>query len=78
MPWRVTDVMNQRIEFVRRVSERRESFSAVCRALGVSRPTGYRWWRRYREGQSVSVLSDRSRRPHRSPRRTRADRKSVV
>lgn len=72
MPWRVTDVMEQRIEFVGRVCAGGESFSAVCRALGVSRPTGYRWWRRYREGQSVSVLSDRSRRPHRSPRRTRA------
>jgi transposase InsO family protein len=70
MPWRVTGVMGLRIAFVQRVSEGRESFAAVCRAFGVSRPTGYRWWRRYCLAGSATALQDRSRRPQRSPGRT--------
>jgi len=70
MPWRVTGVMEQRIAFVQQVSESVEPFAAVCRAFGVSRPTGYRWWYRYRTAQSATALKDRSRRPQLSPGRT--------
>jgi len=41
--------------------------SAVCRRLGISRKTGYKWLRRAARG---GLLEDQSRRPHRSPRRT--------
>lgn len=70
MPWRAMDVGDQRIAFVVRAASGRERFSALCRLFGVSRPTGYRWWRRYQDAGSVTALAERSRRPHRSPTRT--------
>lgn len=41
----------------------------AARAQGVSRATGYKWVRRFRS-EGRSGLTDRSSRPHRSPRRT--------
>jgi transposase len=47
----------------------RINMSALCRAFGVSRQTGYKWFRRYvAAGRSIAVLEDVSRRPKRSPR----------
>lgn len=36
----------------------------TCRYFGISRPTFYRWWRRY-DPEDLSRLEDRSHRPHR-------------
>jgi transposase InsO family protein len=44
----------------------------VCRAFGISRPTGYKWWNRYVAAGSVATLGDRSRRPQQRPRQTPA------
>lgn len=47
------------------------NLSELCRRFGLSRSKAYKWLRRYeREGRAG--LCDRSRRPHRSPRRTAA------
>ncbi len=70
MPWKVTDVSEQRVQFVVRAASRREEMSALCREFGVSRPTGYRWRERFREVGSVQALGERSRRPHHSPGKT--------
>jgi len=70
MPWKVTNVMDQRINFVVRAIQERESFTALCREFDISRQTGYRWVRRYREVGSFSRLHERSRRPRNSPNRT--------
>jgi hypothetical protein len=40
--------------------------------MGVSRATGYKWWRRFRE-EGVEGLVDRPSRPHRCPHRTTPD-----
>ena len=69
MPWLETDVRDQRIQFVLTV-RRGVTISEACRAFGISRPTGYKWLRREARAGSVAVLTDRSRRPHHSPRRT--------
>src|ERR1700760_5175632 len=37
--------------------------------MGISRPTAYKWWRRW-QADGVEGLVDRSSRPHRSPTRT--------
>jgi transposase InsO family protein len=37
--------------------------------MGISRPTAYKWWRRWREG-GVANLVDRSSRPHSCPHQT--------
>jgi transposase InsO family protein len=40
-------------------------------AMGISRDRAYVWWRRYQE-EGVAGVEDRSCRPHRCPRQTRA------
>ncbi len=70
MPWKVTDVMEQKIHFVTQAAVPGANISALCRESGISRPTGYYWLKRYREADSVTALEERSRRPKHSPRRT--------
>ena len=43
--------------------------SALCRRFDISRPTGYKWLRRYRENGS-DRLEERSRSPDHSPHKT--------
>ena len=70
MPWKMVDVSEQRMQFVMRAVSGKEKLAALCREFGVSRPTGYLWWRRYQQTQSLTALGERSRRPHRCPRQT--------
>lgn len=70
MPWKSASVKDQRIEFVVRASRGEANMSVLCREYGISRPTGYRWLARYRDGGSLTSLTELSRRPHRSPDRT--------
>jgi len=70
MPWLETNVRDQRLQFVLAVRQRRGTVSALCRAFGISRQTGYKWLRREAATGSVAVLDDQSRRPHHSPTRT--------
>lgn len=70
MPWRRVDVSEQRMRFVIRASSGKESITALCREFGISRPTGYLWRCRYEKSRTLTELAERSRRPHRSPRRT--------
>ena len=72
MPWKETNVLEQRMEFVARALGGHESLSHLCLEYGISRPTGYRWVGRYRDSGDLRSLRDRSRRPHRSPYRTLA------
>lgn len=70
MPWKVSNVMQERVAFVVRALGREGSFSRLCAEFGISRPTGYRWLKRYLEVESFTELKELSRRPHNSPRRT--------
>lgn len=70
MPWRTESVMDQRVEFVLRAKEGKESIAALCRDYGISRPTGYLWLNRYHKVGSVNGLAEHSRRPLHSPERT--------
>ena len=72
MPWKVTNVMDQKIRFVLRAVQPGANMSALCREFQISRPTGYKWLKRYREAHSVTGLEERSRRPRHSPARTAA------
>jgi transposase InsO family protein len=56
---------------VSRVSQGRP-VAHVAAELGVSRATGYKWWRRYRQ-EGTAGLQTRSSRPRSSPRRTAAE-----
>jgi transposase InsO family protein len=70
MPWARTDVHEQRVKFVVRAASRKERMAALCREFGISRPTGYRWRRRFEQAGSVTGVREKSRRPHHSPERT--------
>lgn len=69
MPWKVDSAMCLRQEFVTFASMPGANIAALCRRFGISRKSGYKWIERFRQG---SALSDRSRRPHTSPKRTQA------
>jgi len=70
MPWKATDVLDQRISFVVRALQGQGSMTALCQEFGISRQTGYKWLKRYREIGNFAQLQERSRRPHSSPNRT--------
>jgi transposase InsO family protein len=70
MPWLETDVREQRMQFVVAATAAGANVSAICRHFASSRKTGYRWLHRYKEGQSLTGLAERSRRPTSRPSRT--------
>ena len=43
MPWLETKVRDQRIQFVMTARRPGADITAVCRAFGISRTTGYKW-----------------------------------
>lgn len=59
--------MSQREDFVYLAKQEKVAFSELCRRFGISRPTGYKWLERERRGEP---LSDRSRKPHSSPKKS--------
>jgi transposase InsO family protein len=61
--------MSLKLEFVQLADQEEANMSALCRRFEISRPTGYKWLRRYREG-GPEGLEERSRRPDHSPNRT--------
>jgi len=68
MPWEETCPVKERIRFVAALESGLYSMSEACERFGVSRVTGYKWWRRFNAGEEG--LQDRSRRPKSSPGRT--------
>jgi transposase InsO family protein len=69
MPWKVTSVKTERIEFVKQAKQKGEHFSQLCKAFGISRKTGYKWLKRFQE-EGVQGLADRSRKPQQMPAKT--------
>lgn len=79
MPWKEATAVALRQEFVHLALEEGANISALCRRFGISRQTGYKWLRRYREGnEALSALVDRSRRPHHSPCMTSLEMERLV
>lgn len=78
MPWARTDVGSERVKFVVRAASGRERMTALCREFGISRPTGYRWRRRFEQAGSISGVVERSRRPQCSPSQTGPEKEARV
>lgn len=64
MAWKSMEVQEQRVRFVVAASRGEKSFQGLCEEFEISRPTGYLWWKRYRE-QGLAGIAERSRRPQR-------------
>ena len=71
MPWSETTKMRERMRFVLDVEEDLYTMTELCERYGISRVTGHKWLRRFRE-HGVSGLADRSRAPEHCPHRTPA------
>src|ERR1700754_500995 len=65
MPWKKTEPMNQRIEFVLKAM-RGGNFRALCAEYGVAPKTGYKWRARFLE-RGMEGMEEQSRRPKSSP-----------
>lgn len=65
MPWQEVSVMDQRREFVSLAMQEGTNRRELCRRFGISPDVGYKWLRRALAGDGM--LTNRSRRPHRSP-----------
>ena len=63
------DSLATRHEFAELADREDVNMSALCRGFGISRPTGYKWLRRYREGGRHGLIK-RSRKPKHSPSKT--------
>jgi transposase InsO family protein len=72
MPWQETNVDEQRMQFVTVARQPGVTVTAACRRFGISRPTGYRWLKKWAQRETFAALREASRRPHHSPRRTAA------
>jgi len=58
--------MSLKMEFVERASKAGAQIAPLCREFGISRETGHKWLRRFRE-LGYDGLEDRSRRPKTTP-----------
>src|SRR5271166_3245199 len=77
MPWEVQPVSEIRIAFVHQVATLKTPVASACRAFGISRKTAYKWLQRYQNAPDLP-LTDYSRRPRSSPRRTALDLEKLV
>jgi putative transposase len=71
MGWKVSNVLDQRLQFVNDYKTGDWNFSELCWEYGVSRQTGYKWLNRY-EQQGLTGLQDQSRAPHHHPQAVNA------
>ncbi len=69
MPWRTQTIMDERARFVLEAQNSYLSHAELCRRYGISRPTGYKWLKRY-EAEGLEGLGDRSHRPASCPHTT--------
>lgn len=66
MPWRTTDLVTIRDEFVRQAMNGQYPVASLCNAYGISEKTGHKWINRFR-AEGRPGLSDRSHAPRETP-----------
>ncbi len=72
MPWKETDVMKLRSQFVDAYESGLFTMTELCKEYEISRPTGYLWVSRSVSGD-LSSMVNLSRAPHTCPHRTPPD-----
>ncbi len=77
MPWKETCPMSERLNFVNDWLTRRGSISGLCEVYGISRKTGCKWIRRFKE-HGKSGLEDNSRACRSHPNATDAETADLV
>lgn len=77
MPWKQTEPVSQRREFILDFYRSGMSISESCRRFGISRKTGYKILKRHVEHGDAG-LADASRAPHSHPNQTPAEIEAAV
>lgn len=77
MPWKDQTKMSLKTEFVALANKPNANMSQLCKRFGISRPTGYKWLRRWQKNGKEG-LSDQSRRPHKPANQTPPDVEDLV
>jgi transposase len=72
MPWKETRTVDQRLQFLSSYLKEEMSVTDLCHEYGISRPTAYKWIKRYDEVGPEGLL-DLARTPHSSPYATSAE-----
>jgi transposase-like protein len=69
VPWKETYPMREKRLFIEAVLAKHYSMSELCRQFGISRKTGYKWWRRFQEA-GLPGLAELDRVAYRHPHAT--------
>lgn len=77
MPWTRTDPMTERARFVLAHQDGLYSMAELCQRFGVSRKTGYKWLRRFKD-EGLDGLADQSRAPKRCPHKTPSETEALI
>ena len=56
MPWKETDAMNERIRYALAYDNGLYTITKLCKLYGISRPTAYKWMKRFDEGGVAALL----------------------
>ena len=72
MPWKETRTVDQRLQFLSSYQKEEMSVTDLCHEYGISRPTAYKWIKRYDEVGPEGLLN-LTRTPHSSPYATSAE-----
>ena len=77
MPWKPSSAMDERVKFIAEYLDDEYCIAELCRRYGVSRPTAYKWIRRYEE-EGPEGLRERSRAPLRHPNAVPAEMERAI
>lgn len=75
MPWGSVTMNKLRKDFVIDVEKDIGSFSSICKKYNITRKTGYKWYYRFKNGES---LSDKSRKPFNTPNKISEDMEQLI
>ena len=72
MPWKETNKMELKEQFITEMLKKEIPFSHLCKKYGISEKTGYKWKNRFNE-QGKAGLQELSREPHSNPNQVDGD-----
>ena len=76
MPWKESSVVQERMKFVLR-RDAGESMSELCREFGISRKTGHKIYKRFKQ-TGLDGVQDEPRRPHSTPNKTSPEIEALI